>query len=94
MLTFQQGETIKVSVIVQTSAGAPGTPSAGVKITIKNPIGRIEVNSDAMTPQGTGIYDYYYNLALTVSIGQWSALCVAEDGGYFTRKQDYFEVKA
>lgn len=77
---FQTGETVPVWVEVKDWDGNYVNPSEGVKITITDPDGDVQVDGLAMTPSATGKYVYYYLTTTASVVGWWKARGRAQDG--------------
>ena len=64
-MTFQVGETPRLSVVVTNQAGAEADPAA-IKININKPDGTVVVSDGSLEKSATG--NYYYDYTLPVGV--------------------------
>ena len=60
----------------------PLDPTAGVKLTLKNPAGTIIVNNQTMTKEATSLYFYLYQSQTTDQVGPWTGTLKVENDGH------------
>lgn len=82
---FQRGETIPIWAEIKTWAGVPSSPDQGVKITITDPDGVVQVpvppaETQAMTESEEGIFVYYFTPEATDPLGWWKVTAKGQDG--------------
>ena len=82
---FQRGETVPIWAEIKTWAGVYDSPDQGVKITITDPDGTVQVPeppavTQAMTESSTGIFVYYFKPEDTDPLGWWQVRCLGQDG--------------
>lgn len=78
---FQRGETIPIWCEIKTWAGVLTSPDQGVKITITDSDGTIQIAATtSMTEDSAGKFVYYFLPELTDPIGWWRVRCKAQDG--------------
>lgn len=77
---FQRGETVPVWADIKTWAGVYSSPDQGVKVTITDPDGTVQVDAVAMTEDATGKFVYYHLSTTADTVGWWRVRCKAQDG--------------
>ena len=78
---FQREETVPIWAEIKTWAGVYSTPDQGVKITITDPDGTVQVNAVSMgAAVDTGKFTYHYLTISSSVLGWWRIMCKAQDG--------------
>lgn len=82
---FQRGETIPIWCEVKTWAGVYESPDQGVKVTVTDPEGIVQIPeppavSQAMTEDSAGKFVYYFTPDATDPLGWWRVRCKGQDG--------------
>ena len=94
---FQAGETIAIWAYIKDWEGVYRSPDNGVKLTLVNPSGVTKVDAQAMTPDDTGKFVYYYNSQSDDVKGWWRYSCKGQDGAggsaKYTISTGSFELK-
>jgi len=92
MITYQTGETVRMTATITDSGGAAADP-ATTKISVAKPGGTLAVDGVAMTKSATGIY--YYNYTIGSDVGTYKVQVKATgSGGRITIVPDVFAVEA
>ena len=91
---FQRGETIICwRNVKNVDTGAYEDPTTSMKITINNFQNGIEVDNQAMTPNGVGKYHYDFNSTLINPKGNYTVFYTATDGARITIFKDSFKLE-
>jgi len=77
---FQAGETIGIWCYIKDWEGTYTTPDNGVKVTLTDPGGTVQVDGLAMTAVDSGKLVYYYNSQSDDVKGYWYYSCKSQDG--------------
>jgi uncharacterized protein YfaS (alpha-2-macroglobulin family) len=87
---YYQGETMRQSVEVRDTNGTL-LDADTIVISIVDPEGTVQVNTQAMTKDSTGKYRYDYLLAVDAEEGEWKTEIKAVKS-FTTIEQDEFTV--
>jgi len=94
VVKFIQNATVWVRAYIYDSDGNLANPTTSTKLTLTDPDGTKQVDGEAMTPNDTGIYSYYYNTDSDSAVGWWSGEVWATDGTKKSVGSFSFELKA
>jgi len=94
---FLRGATICIEAFFKDWEGQPVSPSEGAKVTITDPEETVKVNAQAMTPEATGQFAYYYTPPEDAEKKWWHILVVGQDGtgdgAKYTKKDASFKLR-
>ena len=93
-MAFHVGETVICSIEVRDADGNLADPSTSMKITITDNKNGTEVNDQAMSKDGTGLYHYDWNTSADSILGIYYVVYTATDGSRVSIKKDSVELTA
>ena len=93
---FERGSTIPIWSY-NTQGGTETSPDQGVKVTLTDPDGTVQVDDQAMTEDETGDFVYYYLTDGDSVKGWWNYSCTSQDGtggsAKYLKRSGSFELK-
>ena len=93
-MIFHVGETVICSIEVRDSDGALADPATSMNITITDNTNGIEVDDQAMSKDGTGLYHYDWNTSADAALGIYYITYTATDGSRISIEKDTVELTA
>ena len=93
---FERGSTIAIWAY-NKQGGTETSPDQGVKATLTDPAGTVQVDDQAMAEDDTGDFVYYYTSEDDDEQGHWNYSCKSQDGtggsAKYLKKSGSFELK-
>ena len=94
VIEFLQGTTVWVRAYIYDADGDLVDPTTSIKLDIWDSAGTKQVDDQDMTPDSTGIYDYYYNTTTSSAEGSWRGVVWAKDGTKTSEGSFGFKVRS
>ena len=92
MNSYERGETVICSIVVETQTGVIVDPMTYMYISINDPSGYLLVSNVSMSKDSTGNYHYDFNSTDNYPLGTYTVTYTAKDGVRVTKQLDYFNL--